>query len=209
VPCRDEVGAVLLYCRARRPAVVTDSFEALADAARKVIAGCPWTTARTVDEYVHWVTRIRDIVPNASFSTDVIVGFCGESEAQFQRTLDLLSSLRFDKVHVAAYSPRPGTYAWRNLKDELPREEKMRRLHAVERLQKEIASEINDRLLGSTQEILVEEEKDGVLSGRTRSNKLVHFTGKAVIGDLVDVRIVETGPWSLRGAQLAVPEPAI
>ena len=163
----------------------------------------------TVDEYVHWVTRIRDIVPNASFSTDVIVGFCGESEAQFQRTLDLLSSLRFDKVHVAAYSPRPGTYAWRNLKDELPRKEKMRRLHAVERLQEQIASEINNRLLDSTQEILVEEEKDGVLSGRTRSNKLVHFTGEAGIGDLVDVRVVEAGPWSLRGAQLAVPEPAI
>ena len=163
----------------------------------------------TVDEYVHWVTRIRDIVPDASFSTDVIVGFCGESEAQFQRTLDLLSSLRFDKVHVAAYSPRPGTYAWRNLKDELPREEKMRRLHAVERIQKEIASEINNGLLGSTQEILVEEEKEGVLSGRTRSNKLVHFKGKAGIGDLVDVRVVEAGPWSLRGAQLAMPEPAI
>ena len=163
----------------------------------------------TVDEYVHWVKRIRDIVPNASFSTDVIVGFCGESEAQFQRTLDLLSSLRFDKVHVAAYSPRPGTYAWRNLKDELPRKEKMRRLHAVERLQERIASEINDGLLGSTQQILVEEEKDSVLSGRTRSNKLVHFTGRADIGDLVDVRVVEAGPWSLRGAQPAVPEPAI
>ena len=85
----------------------------------------------------------------------------------------------------------------------------MRRLHAVERLQKEIASEINNRLVGRTQEILVEEEKEGVLSGRTRSNKLVHFTGKAGIGDLVDVRVVEAGPWSLRGAQLAMPEPAI
>ena len=63
----------------------------------------------TIEEYLEWVHRIRDIVPGAALSTDVIVGFCGETEAQFQRSLDLLQELRFDKVHVAAYSPRPGT----------------------------------------------------------------------------------------------------
>ncbi len=164
----------------------------------------------TIEEYRRWVHRIRELVPGASLSTDVIVGFCGETEAQFQRTLDLLAEVRFDKVHVAAYSPRPGTIAWRTLEDDVPPEEKMRRLHAVEVLQESIASEINARLLGSAQEVLVEaRDKDGKLSGRTRSNKLVHFSGEARLGDLVNVRIDRTSPWSLQGTQVAVLAPAI
>ena len=143
--------------------------------------------------------RIRDIVSDASLSTDVIVGFCGETEAQFQRTLDLLAELRFDKVHVAAYSPRPGTIAWRHLEDDVPREEKMRRLHAVEALQERIATEINEALADTTQEVLVEGEKEGTLSGRTRANKLVHWPGEAAPGELVRVRITRTSPWALRG----------
>lgn len=171
----------------------------------------------TIEEYLEWVHRIRDIVPGASLSTDVIVGFCGETEAQFQRTLDLLERTRFDKVHVAAYSPRPGTIAWRHIDDDVPREEKMRRLHAVEALQERIATEINEALVGTTQEVLVEGEKDGpdghvALTGRTRSDKLVHWQhpsgqGEAGLGDLVDVRITRASPWALRGvqAQAAVP----
>ena len=161
----------------------------------------------TIEEYVDWVHRIRDIVPEASLSTDVIVGFCGETEAQFEHTLEVLEDLRFDKVHVAAYSPRPGTIAWRHMEDTVPLEEKMRRLHAVEALQERIATEINARLLNTTQEVLVEGEKDGVLTGRNRGNKLVHFrcqvSGEVVrstrIGDLVDVRITKTTPWSSAG----------
>jgi len=162
----------------------------------------------TIEEYLHWVRRIRDIVPNASLSTDVIVGFCGETEAQFQRTLDVLEELRFDKVHVAAYSPRPGTIAWRQMEDDLPQEEKMRRLHAVESLQERIATEINARLLDTVQEVLVEGEKDGVLTGRNRTNKLVHFgaeeAARPAPSDLVGVRITRTTPWSLQGELLSV-----
>ncbi len=162
----------------------------------------------TIEEYTQWVHRIRDVVPGASLSTDVIVGFCGETEAQFQRTLDLLEQIRFDKVHVAAYSPRPGTIAWRHLEDDIPREEKMRRLHAVEALQQRIATEINRALVGSVQEVLVEGEKDAVLTGRTRSNKLVHWRGEARPGDLVNVRITRASPWALRGAQAEAAVPA-
>jgi tRNA-2-methylthio-N6-dimethylallyladenosine synthase len=170
----------------------------------------------TVEEYRQWVYRIREIVPEASLSTDVIVGFCGETEAQFQQTLDVLAELRFDKVHVAAYSPRPGTIAWRHMEDTLPQEEKMRRLHAVEQLQERIASELNARHLDSVQEVLVEGEKEGpggqaVYTGRNRPNKLVHFrrgplyNGRApAIGELVHVRITRTTPWSLQGL-LAAP----
>lgn len=166
----------------------------------------------TIEEYVEWVHRIREIVPEATLSTDVIVGFCGETEAQFERTLDVLEQLRFDKVHVAAYSPRPGTIAWRHMEDSVPREQKMRRLHAVEALQERIASEINERLVGTVQEVLVEGEKDGVLSGRNRGNKLVHFAenetgtekqGGPIRGQLLDVTITKATAWSLQGEMRA------
>jgi tRNA-2-methylthio-N6-dimethylallyladenosine synthase len=163
-----------------------------------------------IEEYLEWVHRIREIVPKATLSTDVIIGFCGETEAQFERTLGVLEELRFDKVHVAAYSPRPGTIAWRHMEDTVPQEEKMRRLHAVEALQERVASEINAKLVGTVQEVLVEGEKDGVLTGRNRGNKLVHVREeegsrkmeegvRRGIGDLVDVRILKATAWSLQG----------
>ncbi len=166
----------------------------------------------TIEEYTEWVYRIRDAVPGASLSTDVIVGFCGETEEQFQRTLDVLEGLRFDKVHVAAYSPRPGTIAWRHMEDTVPQEEKMRRLHALEALQERIASEINSALLDMVQAVLVEGAKEGpdsetVFTGRNRGNKLVHFRAKEecppAIGDLVPVRITRTTAWSLQGLMTA------
>ena len=101
----------------------------------------------TIEEYMECVERIRRFVPGAALSTDVIVGFCGETEAQFQNTLDLLAEVRFDKVHVAAYSPRPGTIAWRHIDDDVPQDEKMRRLHAVEELQERISRENNAALM--------------------------------------------------------------
>lgn len=167
----------------------------------------------TIEEYLDWVYRIRETVPDSSMSTDIIVGFCGETEEQFQHTLDVLEEVRFDKVHVAAYSTRPGTYAWKRLDDDVPQEEKMRRLHAVEELQERIATEINATYTGTVQQVLVEGAKEGdegtVYTGRNRANKLVHFqirhTGVNV-GELVDVRITRTTPWSLQGeATAAVP----
>jgi tRNA-2-methylthio-N6-dimethylallyladenosine synthase len=168
----------------------------------------------TVAEYRQKLGLLRQLMPEAAVSTDVIVGFCGETEAEFRRTYDLLAELRFDKVHVAAYSPRPGTIAWRRLPDDVPREVKMERLRAVEGLQARIAREINSALLGRTVEVLVEEEKGGKLGrparplgGRTRSGKLVHFSGearpfgglRAGPGDLVHVVVEKTSPWSLQG----------
>jgi tRNA-2-methylthio-N6-dimethylallyladenosine synthase len=167
----------------------------------------------TIEEYTQWVDHIRDVVPGASLSTDVIVGFCDETDSQFQRTLALLERTRFDKVHVAAYSPRPGTFACRYLDDDVPHEEKMRRLQAVEALQQRIASEINQALIDTTQEVLVEDQKDGVLTGRTRSSKLVHWPcppgpNETRSGDLVNVRITRASPWALRGAQVEAAVPA-
>ncbi len=158
----------------------------------------------TVEEYESRVETIRELMPDAAITTDVIVGFCGETEAEFQATVDLLERLRFDKVHVAAYSVRPGTIASRKLTDDVPAGEKMRRLHVVEHLEARIAAEINSALVGSVQEVLVESRRDGRWNGRTRSNKLVHFEGDAVIGELASVRITSATAWSLQGEALAL-----
>ena len=154
----------------------------------------------TADEYEAIVEGIRRRLPGVAISTDVIVGFCGETDARFQRTYDLLERLRFDKVHVAAYSPRPGTIAARQMTDDVPREAKRARLQAVEALQKRIAGEINAALVGTVQEVLVETSVKGRWSGRTRADRLVHFDGDCRPGDLVRVRIERAGSWSLQGS---------
>jgi tRNA-2-methylthio-N6-dimethylallyladenosine synthase len=158
----------------------------------------------TIEEYREKVDLIRRSMPDAAITTDVIVGFCGETDAEFQHTYDLLAELQFDKVHVAAYSPRPGTIAYRKLEDDVPQATKMARLHAVEQIEAGISARINSRLLGQQVDVLVEGRKptqDGepALFGRTRGNKLVHFDGPARPGDLTTVRIDRTSPWSLVG----------
>ena len=154
----------------------------------------------TVEHYRQLVTEIRRKIPGVALSTDVIVGFPSENEEQFQETFSLLSELRFDTIHVAAYSPRPGTIAARKLDDSIPATEKKKRLNATEQLQEGIATEINIQLLGRTVEILVEGKKQGKWWGRTRSDKLVFFSDNGDHpGRLVNVRIEKTSPWSLQG----------
>lgn len=154
----------------------------------------------TVAQYRELVAKIRERIPNVALTTDVIVGFPGETEKQFMKTHDLLREIRFDMVHVAAYSPRPGTAANR-LSDDVPPQEKERRRKAVEELQRQIAAEINARLLRQRVEVLVEERHKGKWRGRTRTNKLVFFEDKGDWrGKLAKVRITWTGPWSMQGA---------
>jgi tRNA-2-methylthio-N6-dimethylallyladenosine synthase len=154
----------------------------------------------TIEQYRQLIAQIRHTIPDVALSTDVIVGFPGETEAQFQRTVELLQEIRFDTVHVAAYSPRPGTLASRKFKDNVPIAEKKRRLERIEALQQEIAAEINARLLGRTVEILVEAKKKEKWEGRTRTNKLVFFEDSADhCGELVKVRIERASPWALQG----------
>jgi tRNA-2-methylthio-N6-dimethylallyladenosine synthase len=155
----------------------------------------------TADGYRGLVNTIREYLPGCSIASDVIVGFPGETSAQFAATLELLRELRLDKVHVAAYSPRPGTWAERRMVDDVTAEEKKRRLNAVETLQEEIVGSINSRLLGGTVEVLVEDKHKGKWRGRTRTDKLVFFQDSADWqGRLADVRITWTGPWSMQGA---------
>jgi tRNA-2-methylthio-N6-dimethylallyladenosine synthase len=155
-------------------------------------------------EYVDLVGRIRGAVPGVSLSTDIIVGFPGETDAQFERSLELVSELRFDKVHCAAYSPRPGTIAARTMNDEVPREEKVRRRKRVDEVQEQILREVNSALVGNQQEVLVEGRHKGKWQGRTRSDKLVFFDDEDdCTGCLVQLNIEHATPWSLAGSHAA------
>ena len=154
----------------------------------------------TVERYRELVRAIRGKIPQLSLSTDMIVGFPGETEGQFVRSLSLIKEMRFDVVHVAAYSPRPGTIACREYQDDIPAEVKKERLNRVEQLQTVIASEINSQLHGKEVEVLVEGKKGGKWFGRSRSNKLIFFEDVSDwLGKLVEVQIEKTSPWSLQG----------
>jgi tRNA-2-methylthio-N6-dimethylallyladenosine synthase len=154
----------------------------------------------TVERYRELVHTIRRKVPQISLSTDIIVGFPGETEEQFERSLSLVQEMRFDVVHMAAYSPRPGTIAWREYQDNIPAEVKKERLNKIEELQTVIASEINSQLQREEIEVLVEGRKGGKWFGRTRGNKLVFFADAGHwLGQFVQVQIEKTSPWSLIG----------
>ncbi len=154
----------------------------------------------TADDYRRLVARIREIVPSVSIATDIIVGFPGESEEQFQHTYDLLAELRLDKAHIARYSPRPQTVAARHYPDDVPAEEKERRRKLLDDLQAGIVAAINSRLLGQRVEVLVEGKRKGRWWGRTRTDRLVFFTAaQDLTGQLVPVRVTWSGPWSLVG----------
>ena len=154
----------------------------------------------TNDEYRRLIEKIRDRIPNVSLSTDLIVGFCGETDAQFERTIEMVRDIKFDKIHAAAYSTRPGTIAARGMADDVPSEDKQARLKAIEELQKEILTEINASLQGQTVEVLVEGRRRGKWFGRNKNDKLVFFdSDDDEKSELVNVRVDTAGPWSLQG----------
>ena len=154
----------------------------------------------TREEYRTLIHRVREIIPDAAIHCDVIVGFPGETAEQFQETYDILAELRLDKIHLARYSPRPGTVSTRRMIDDVPDEEKRRRFQLLEALQKEILLEKMRRHLGETVEVLVEERDKGRWRGRTPHNKLVFFDDpRELRGHLVQVEITHTGPWSMSG----------
>jgi tRNA-2-methylthio-N6-dimethylallyladenosine synthase len=154
----------------------------------------------SVVEYLAVLERARARVEGISLSTDVIVGFCGESEAEFQDTLQMLAEVRFDTVHIQAYSPRPGTAAYRR-SDDVPLAVKKERLQAVLELQRRISDERNQALVGQTVEVLVEGTgSDGRAFGRTRQNRVAWLEGPAGPGEVVTVRVTSASAWQLVAA---------
>jgi tRNA-2-methylthio-N6-dimethylallyladenosine synthase len=154
----------------------------------------------TNTEYRALIERIRAIVPEVAIHTDIIVGFCGETDAQFERTVEIVREVKFDKVHLARYSPRPGTVSERRMDDDVPEAEKVRRHKRLEDLQEQVSSEINQHFLGEIVEVLVEDQHKGKWRGRNRQNKLVFIESDLPLrGRLVEAQITWTGPWSMQG----------
>jgi tRNA-2-methylthio-N6-dimethylallyladenosine synthase len=153
----------------------------------------------TVEHYRDRIQRIRDTIPDVTLSTDIIVGFPGETEEQFDGTMRLLEDIRFEKVHQAMYSPRPGTLSAR-WEDEIPWKEKRRRHQAIETLQTQISAELNERYQGQVLEVLVDGKQRGRWRGRSRGNTLVFFDAPGQwIGKTLNVRVTEPMTWYLLG----------
>ncbi len=153
----------------------------------------------TNHQYRELIHRIRERIPGVSIATDIIVGFPGETEEQYQDTYNLLAELKLDVAHLARYSPREGTVSARKMADDVPDEEKWRRFRELEDLQEGIATEIHARYLDQTVPVLFEEKsKKGRWRGRTETNKLVFVESKENLkGKTLPVKVYWTGPWSM------------
>jgi tRNA-2-methylthio-N6-dimethylallyladenosine synthase len=154
----------------------------------------------TREEYLATIAMLRDRVPGIALSSDVIVGYPGETEAEFDETLSLLEAVGFDGLFSFSYSPRPGTTAQR-LVDDVPEAEKKRRLHVVNGHQQQWQRRRNQALVGAQDEVLVETiDGEGRVSGRTPHFRIVHFDGPdSLLGQAVRVEITRSGPNSLQG----------
>ncbi|MEK7848599.1 MAG: MiaB/RimO family radical SAM methylthiotransferase [Chloroflexota bacterium] len=155
----------------------------------------------TAAQYRGVVAHIRQALPEAGIATDVIVGFPGESREQFERTVSLVAEVGFDAVHIAGYSPRPGTPAARSLRDDVPSGEKKWRQQRLEAVQREVAARASARQVGQGVEVLVEEvTAEGQGRGRTPSGRLVFFpAAQDTVGQEVVVRVEQASPWWLTG----------
>lgn len=160
---------------------------------------------RTYDRewYLDRVAAIRRILPSCAISTDVIAGFCGETEADHQETLSLMQEVKYDMAYMFAYSERPGTLAARRYADDIPEIEKKRRLNEIIALQNQHALLRNQAEIGKVQKVLIEKtsrRSDEDFCGRTDQNKMVNFPkGNYQVGDYVYVHIESCSSASLRG----------
>ncbi|OIJ17909.1 tRNA (N6-isopentenyl adenosine(37)-C2)-methylthiotransferase MiaB [Anaerobacillus alkalidiazotrophicus] len=156
----------------------------------------------TRDQYVELANKIKTKIPNATLTTDIIVGFPNETEEQFEDTLSLVKEMKYDSAYTYVYSPREGTPAAK-MEDNVPHEVKRDRLQRLNAVINDISAQKNKELEGKVLEVLVEGESKKnpeILSGRTRTNKLVNFSGsKSVIGQIVHVKITAAKTWSLDG----------
>lgn len=152
----------------------------------------------TPDAYRRTVADLRAAIPGLALSSDVIAGYPGETEAEFQETLDLVEEIGFEGLFVFAYSARPGTTALR-LPDDVPNDEKLRRVNVLNRFQQRAQAQRNQAAVGTTVEVLVESrDAEGRLAGRTPHFKIAHFEGPAAwIGHTVDVHVESAGANSL------------
>jgi len=157
----------------------------------------------TREEYLSLVERLRDAIPDIALSTDMIVGFPGETEADFADTLSLTAIVRYHSMFSFKYSTRPNTLASKRMQDDVDEDEKTRRIVALQGLQKDVQGQLYQAAIGRNETVLVESRsrrRDWELSGRTSGNTVVNFSGDpSLIGTMVPVRITGANPNSLRG----------
>jgi tRNA-2-methylthio-N6-dimethylallyladenosine synthase len=161
------------------------------------------------ERYLELAGRMRAAIPDLAFGTDIIVGFPGETEADFCETLEVVEEVAYDSAYTFVYSPRQGTEA-AGMPDQVSHEVKIERMERLVELTQRLARERNEQRVGRLEQVLVEgpsRTDTSVLRGRTRRNTTVNFTGEAAAGDLVEVRIDAATSTTLRGSQ-AVLVPA-
>ncbi|WP_248926292.1 tRNA (N6-isopentenyl adenosine(37)-C2)-methylthiotransferase MiaB [Paenibacillus hamazuiensis] len=162
----------------------------------------------TREHYLELVAKIKKAIPDVVLTTDIIVGFPGETEEQFEDTVSLVKEVGYDSAFTFIYSPREGTPA-AEMEDNIPYEVKVARLQRLNDTLNVFSKKSNEKLLGQTVEVLVEGESKNnpeVLAGRTRTNKLVHFVGgKELVGEFVHVKIVEAPTFYIKGELVKAP----
>jgi len=167
----------------------------------------------TRKEYIDRIQRLRDQSPDVALSTDIIVGFPGETEQEFEETLEILREIKYDEIFSFTYSPRSHTIAAKIYPDDVPEDEKKSRLARVQSLQREISLRKNREKIGSVEEILVEGRSklgNGQVMGRTRTNKIVNIVGpECWIGEKIQVRITGASANSLLGDLITETESSI
>ncbi len=156
----------------------------------------------TKEQYLSLVKKMRNIIPNVSFSTDIIVGFPGETEKDFSETLDVVEKVKFEQVYMFIYSRRVGTPGDK-MENQIPEEIKHERFNRLKRLVENQIAERNKEYVGTTQAVLIEgksKTNEQMLTGRTDSNKVVVLEGsEALIGKMVNLQIVSEHMWYLKG----------
>lgn len=157
----------------------------------------------TREEYLNKIARIKEMLPNLAITTDIIVGFPGESEEDFKETIDLVKEVKYDSAYTFLYSIREGTIAAK-MEDQVPDEVKHKRFQILLDTLNEIGLTHNENLIGTIQKVLVEEiskNDESQLSGRAESSKIVHFVGdENLIGKIVNVRIDSVNTFTLKGS---------
>jgi tRNA-2-methylthio-N6-dimethylallyladenosine synthase len=166
----------------------------------------------TRESYLALVDSLREAMPDIALSTDMIVGFAGETDAAFEETLSLTARVRYHSMFSFKYSPRPNTLALKRMPDDVPEEEKTRRIVALQALQRDIQGELYREAIGREEQVLVDSHsrrRDWELSGRTSGNTIVNFAGRSEwIGQIVKVRITGANPNSLRGEAIPALAPS-
>ena len=158
----------------------------------------------TKEQYLSLVEKMKKKIPNLTLSTDIIVGFPGETDEEFEDTLDVVNKVKFEQVYMFIYSRRVGTPGDK-MKNQIPEEIKHQRFDKLKQLVESQIEENNKKYVGTIQKVLVEGESKNnpnMLTGRTNSNKVVIFEGdKSLIHKMIDLKIISEHMWYLKGVR--------